>query len=330
MCVTQLAVDPGHTLTVVNAVGAPGGASGDSQKDGNAPCDARAAVRMAQATQLALTVRSLVGDVIVGGRLFHGRCAEQRCCVMNKHRCTNIHTRVQPSHDTTSHQHGDVARRPPLGPAAHWVDSRHPPGCLRPLGRYHSGGCPRPAVRNHCSGFQANAAMQPAAAARRARRGCARWDGVLSSPWSSRSNSVMCTGHKQHSVLTMVTNLLGTAMLALGIACIVRCVCLCTKNHDCAYNAQTVGGGFAAGQWVGDNHCRLRHPHHLWYHLYRLFGGGVTDALVDVQARGQRARGLRGMEYNVYVYQCDPQTQNTTRQLDVLLSGNVAQQNSSV
>lgn len=70
MCIVQLAVAPGRTLTVVNAVGVPAGAP---PKDGAPPRDACAAVRMSQATQLALTVRSLAGDVVVGGRLSHGR-----------------------------------------------------------------------------------------------------------------------------------------------------------------------------------------------------------------------------------------------------------------
>lgn len=68
MCITQLAVAPGRTLTVINAVGV----------GAKAAC---AAARMAQATQLALTVRSLAGDVVVGGRLSHGRCVFCVFCV---------------------------------------------------------------------------------------------------------------------------------------------------------------------------------------------------------------------------------------------------------
>lgn len=70
MCIAQLTTAPGRTLTMVNAVGVPAG--GHPPKQGEPPRDARAAVRMSQAAQLGLAVRSLTGEVIVAGRLFHG------------------------------------------------------------------------------------------------------------------------------------------------------------------------------------------------------------------------------------------------------------------
>lgn len=56
------------------------------------------------------------------------------------------------------------------------------------------------------------------------------------------------TGQKQHSVLSMVTNLLGTAMLVLGIACIVRgCVTMSFKTATVL--AQMVAGSLPVNGW---------------------------------------------------------------------------------